>query len=280
MKKLFVLFLIILLSSCAPTGQEAHKHAEEAHEHDAKFTKHYDQSLFEVTQQGLYSVEMVIKHETLTVGMNEIDLIVHDQNDKDIVGADIVVTPWMPEMGHGVMEKPVVTERGGGIYAVENIALIMPGHWELRVETTKDGRTDTAVFDFPNVLVEEHAHNAMQPAPADLDFSTTRLSEKNMFSVTYESDLDPIPLQKIHSWVLKVRTPDGRPVKNAEITVDGDMPEHGHGLPTEPEVLQELDDGTYLVEGMKFSMPGWWTITFFIKAQEMQDSVTFNLSLK
>ncbi len=58
------------------------------------------------------------------------------------------------------------------------------------------------------------------------------------------------------------------------------MPQHGHGLPTEPEVTQELGDGYYIVEGMKFSMPGWWIINFHIKTQDDEDSVTFNLYLK
>ena len=44
----------------------------------------------------------------------------------------------------------------------------------------------------------------------------------------------------------------------AAITVDGGMPQHGHGFPTRPRVTRDLDDGTYLLEGMKFSMTGWW----------------------
>jgi len=58
------------------------------------------------------------------------------------------------------------------------------------------------------------------------------------------------------------------------------MPEHGHGLPTEPKVTKNFGDGTYLVEGIKFSMPGWWIMTFTIKANGKTDSVTFNLQLK
>ena len=40
------------------------------------------------------------------------------------------------------------------------------------------------------------------------------------------------------------------------------MPEHGHGFPTVPEVTEYLGDGKYLVEGLKFSMPGWWVGQF------------------
>jgi hypothetical protein len=54
------------------------------------------------------------------------------------------------------------------------------------------------------------------------------------------------------------------------------MPQHGHGLPTRPRVTREVESGTYLVEGMKFSMPGWWNIKFDIQGSQGRDKVTFN----
>lgn len=57
------------------------------------------------------------------------------------------------------------------------------------------------------------------------------------------------------------------------------MPEHGHGLPTAPAVTQRLGDGSYLIEGMKFNMRGWWEINLCIKAPPGSDCVTFNLVL-
>ena len=100
------------------------------------------------------------------------------------------------------------------------------------------------------------------------------------FSVSYKSDLEPVPLNKIHSWTLTIKTSDGKPVTDTVIEIDGDMPEHGHGLPTQPEVTQDLGDGNYVVEGMKFSMPGWWTIKLYMRTQDKEESVTFNLLLK
>jgi hypothetical protein len=41
-------------------------------------------------------------------------------------------------------------------------------------------------------------------------------------------------------------------------------------------VTQELGDGTYLLEGMKFSMTGWWEIKLAIQSNEDADKVTFN----
>jgi hypothetical protein len=274
-----IVFLLLLL--CPSVGLALHTEAPSSIS-SGSYTKHYEQSLFEVTEKGLFSVEMVIKEKELKVGVNTLDIIVHDRRDKDVVGAIVTVTPWMPEMGHGVFEKPFVTERGGGIYSVENIILIMRGRWELKIKIRKEDTEDSVTFDFPDVNVSETpSPNEHQPmyssAPADVDTSTVRMSEKKLFKVSYVSENVPIPIGRIITWKLSVETADGLPAKNAEITVNGDMPEHGHGLPTQPEVVKGAEDGSYIVQGLKFSMPGWWVITYRIKAQGMDDSVSFNL---
>jgi hypothetical protein len=78
----------------------------------------------------------------------------------------------------------------------------------------------------------------------------------------------------LHAWQVKVKltSPAGAPVTHAHIQVDGGMPQHGHGLPTWPQVTRELPDGGYLIEGMKFSMSGWWEIKLAIDGA---DRVTF-----
>jgi hypothetical protein len=62
----FVLsILTAFLFSCAAAPTQVHKH-------DA-FTKHYEESLFQVTGKGMYSVEMVIKEHELKTGVNELE---------------------------------------------------------------------------------------------------------------------------------------------------------------------------------------------------------------
>jgi len=121
--------------------------------------------------------------------------------------------------------------------------------------------------------------SAVKPT-SDADYPKTMKSKDGSFKVTYASDPEVIPVNNIISWKLKVETVDGQPVKDAEITVNGNMPEHGHGLPTQPKVTKNFGDGTYLVEGIKFSMPGWWTMTFTVKAAGKTDNSVFNLQLK
>ena len=118
------------------------------------------------------------------------------------------------------------------------------------------------------------------PVPHDLDIGTRRVTDHGMFTVDIASRLDPVAINKMHSWELRVRTKDGKPADGAKITIDGGMPRHGHGLPTAPRVTEALGDGTYLVEGMRFSMTGWWEVTFDIDDGRHRDSVTFNLILK
>jgi hypothetical protein len=119
-----------------------------------------------------------------------------------------------------------------------------------------------------------------ETAPTDVDYATTRLTDNGLFQVSYLAPAGSPPINQIHTWTLQVTTPDGRPVENATIAVDGDMPQHGHGLPTRPQVTQYLGDGQYLVEGIRFQMGGWWIMTFEITAGDRTDGVTFNLQLQ
>ena len=115
----------------------------------------------------------------------------------------------------------------------------------------------------------------MTPPPS-LDTSLNHPSEKGAFIVALVPPESPPNINQIHTWQIKVSSAAGSPVRQAKIAVDGGMPQHGHGLPTRPQVSRELGDGTYLLEGMKFSMTGWWEIKLAIAAPEGTDKVTFN----
>jgi hypothetical protein len=119
-----------------------------------------------------------------------------------------------------------------------------------------------------------------QSVPDSLDTSAARLTDANLFQVSWTSDPAVPPLNNIHTWILHIETADGKPLEGAEILVDGGMPQHGHGLPTRPEVTADLGGGDYRVEGMKFQMPGYWEVRFNIRADGQADAVTFNLILE
>lgn len=130
----------------------------------------------------------------------------------------------------------------------------------------------------PTVLMPMLMGNAA--APADLDTARSRLTDDGAFRISYAPVEDPIQINQIHGWTLHVETAEGQPVTDAEIRVDGGMPQHGHGLPTRPQVTQNLGQGDYLLEGVKFQMAGWWEIRLAISAGGRSDTITFNLVLR
>ncbi|TXC67564.1 FixH family protein [Piscinibacter aquaticus] len=112
--------------------------------------------------------------------------------------------------------------------------------------------------------------------PNDLDLALTRPSAENKYVVTLQPPAQPAAINQLHAWQVKLSTPAGTPVTAARIRIDGGMPQHGHGLPTKPQVTRELPEGGYLIEGMKFSMTGWWEIKLAIDGPAGADRVTFN----
>ena len=116
--------------------------------------------------------------------------------------------------------------------------------------------------------------------PADLDYSRTRTSEAGRYKATIKPDGDSIPKGRLQRWTLHLETAAGAAVDSAKVTVDGGMPQHGHGLPTKPRVTRALGNGDHLVEGMKFNMGGWWVVKFRVaSAAAGTDSVVFNVRL-
>ena len=120
-------------------------------------------------------------------------------------------------------------------------------------------------------------HHVERPAADAFGFGP-RPSEGGLYRATLDP-VEPIRIRRMQSMRVVVSDPAGQPVDGASITVDGGMPEHRHGLPTQPRVTRSLGDGAYEVEGVKFTMGGWWELKFAIAGTAGADSVTFNLDL-
>jgi len=130
------------------------------------------------------------------------------------------------------------------------------------------------------VLLAAGVLHHLDYVPDGLDLSATRLSAQGAYRISYVSRRNPIPLNQIHTWTIHIESASGRPVERAAVSVDGKMPQHFHGLPTRPQVTKELGHGDYLVEGLKFHMPGWWVVDFQVDAAGARDIVRFDLVLR
>ena len=111
-------------------------------------------------------------------------------------------------------------------------------------------------------------------APAKTDMKATSI--QNKYVVQLQPSTPPIAVNQMHNWDLKLTNTKGEAIPKAHFQIAGGMPQHNHGLPTQPMVTKDFGDGRYLVEGMKFSMTGWWEIRITIDADKGTDMVTLN----
>ncbi|PTM89125.1 YtkA-like protein [Mycoplana dimorpha] len=151
---------------------------------------------------------------------------------------------------------------------------------KINMETSKSLKR-ALWFGIPAGLLVAGACTAMMMmSPSkDLDLALSKLSAGGIYRAAIHANIEPVTVGRMHSWTVSLNTATGAPVEGASITVDGGMPQHGHGLPTVPKVTKYLGDGRYLVEGMKFNMPGWWTIKVEVDGVAGHDEFVFNLVL-
>jgi hypothetical protein len=157
------------------------------------------------------------------------------------------------------------------------MAVVACGSNETAVEDVAEQPAEMAMDNAADM--EEMDEMDMGGGPAELDTSTDRMTDEGLFHVSISSNQELLVLNEILDWTVHVETADGQAVENAQISVDGGMPEHNHGFPTTPEITKDLGGGDYLLEGVKFSMAGWWELKLIIDDGDQSDQVTFNLVL-
>jgi hypothetical protein len=137
----------------------------------------------------------------------------------------------------------------------------------------------SAVFTVGMVGCIMHALMPHAHPPAASEFG---MGPRRSVGGAYTASLIPegeLVVRKLQTVRVAVADSTGYPVDGAAIVVDGGMPQHGHGLPTQPRVTQALGNGEYLVEGLRFNMGGWWEIKLLMDGALGPDTVTFNLDL-
>lgn len=115
--------------------------------------------------------------------------------------------------------------------------------------------------------------------PSNLDLTLQHPSRQGKFLVRMEPPATGAAINQMHTWQVRLTAPDGTAVSQAKVSFDGGMPQHGHGFPTRPRVTREVSPGVYALEGMKFSMTGWWDMRLAIQAGDVSDTAVFNVVL-
>ena len=116
------------------------------------FTKHFQDTLFDITEHAAYSVEILLDDKEYKIGKNVIGIVIHDAHDKDVSGADIIFILKDLLTGKNSPVTPVTRDEGNGLYIVSGLDLQKEGKWELAI-TVKKGRIEDRVkFVLPDAL--------------------------------------------------------------------------------------------------------------------------------
>ena len=73
-----------------------------------------------------------------------VDLTLNNAERTPVTGAEIAMTCFMPDHGHGMLREPRSQEIGGGTYLVEGMLLHMDGYWTVAITALVDAIASTA----------------------------------------------------------------------------------------------------------------------------------------
>ena len=104
-------------------------------------------------------------------------------------------------------------------------------------------------------------------------------SRKDLYRLVAEPLLVPLRINRIHSWKLLLTDSDGQPITKASLSISGGMPAHDHGLATSPRIRELDSPGEYLLEGLRFHMPGEWQLIIEINTGKQMDIVEVQVTL-
>lgn len=153
------LAVVLFVFASGPAGsREGHDLAEKV-----LFTKHFKESLFDVTEHAAYSLEVLLDDSEYKIGKDVIGIVVHDKRDEDVIGAELTIVQKDLATHETAPVKLTVTDKKNGLYIVSGLDLKKDGKWELLITVRKAGVEDRVKFIFPDVLKERPAKGRYSP---------------------------------------------------------------------------------------------------------------------
>jgi len=124
----------------------------------------------------------------------------------------------------------------------------------------------------------EHADVA-GPAVSSKAILLESVSDGGHYRIRARPAAMPLKLNRVHDWIIGIERLEGWSEIPTAIRFDGGMPSHGHGFVTRPRVTKNLGGGEFLVEGVKFHMPGEWVLVITVTSKTTTESVTLPLTI-
>ncbi len=134
-----------------------------------------------------------------------------------------------------------------------------------------------------SVLIACGGTKTEEPAAGEIqepvtEWPATRTTEGGGFDVTLKPGEGGI-VRNTHFALEVAIVARGEAAGEFGVKVDADMPAHGHGMNTKPEIT-ELEPGRYRVEGMLLHMGGDWVITADVTSGGETVRATFPISVE
>lgn len=121
------------------------------------FTKHFQETLFDITGRASYSVEVLLNDNEYEIGKNVIGIVLHDEHDEDVKGAKLTIVHRNLATNEKASGALTVEDKGNGLYIVKGLTLQRDGRWELAITVEKGGDRDSVQFVLPDALKQRVA---------------------------------------------------------------------------------------------------------------------------
>ncbi|MHB8879895.1 MAG: hypothetical protein ACYC69_00130 [Thermodesulfovibrionales bacterium] len=116
------------------------------------FSKHFQNTLFGVSERAVYSVEILLNDKEYDIGKNVVGMVIHDARDEDVIGAEISFVLKDLVSGESSTLTPTVTDKNNGLYIVSGLDIEKEGKRELAISFKKSRVEDTVKFILPDAL--------------------------------------------------------------------------------------------------------------------------------
>jgi hypothetical protein len=144
MSAALIVSLLTIVAEGTHTGTEAGR--------KKIFTKHFQATLFDITEHASYSTEILLDDKEYKIGKDVIGIVIHDKDDRDVAGADLAIILKNLETGDPASGTVTVTDKGNGLYIVSGLDLHREGRWELGITVKKDDVQDHVKFILPDAM--------------------------------------------------------------------------------------------------------------------------------
>jgi hypothetical protein len=127
------------------------------------FTKHFQKTLFDITEHAAFSVEVLTDNSEYEIGKGVVGIVIHDDKDSDVKGAGITIVHKNLDTGESVPETMTITDKHNGLYLVSGLNLDRKGRWELAITVKKGEVGDSVKFILPDALKKPYPKGKYTP---------------------------------------------------------------------------------------------------------------------